>query len=130
MPATATFQIDSWEEQPVRELDGGSKITRATVVQSYEGEIVGIGTIEYTMFHRPDGTASFQGFEVVEGTVAGRDGRIVLSHFGQFEAGTASSSWRVVVGSGTGGLDGASGSGSYEADHDCVGRVTFDLELG
>ena len=33
--ATATFEVASWDEQPFSEVDGGPRLTRATVTKSF-----------------------------------------------------------------------------------------------
>ncbi|MCK5488724.1 MAG: DUF3224 domain-containing protein, partial [Gemmatimonadetes bacterium] len=45
--ATATFEVASWDEQPFSEVDGGPRLTRATVTKSFHGDIEGEGTLEY-----------------------------------------------------------------------------------
>jgi hypothetical protein len=128
MPGEATFKVQSWDEKPAQELATGAKVTRAKVTQAYSGGIEGAGTIEYVMFHRSDGTATFAGFEFLEGSVHGKSGSLVLHHTGTYEAGAAKSDWRVVAGSGTAALEGAKGSGSFEAGHDGIAKVTYEID--
>ena len=127
--ATATFQVTNWDEQPFSEIDGGPKLTRATVTKSYHGDIEGAGILEYLMIHRDDGTASFVGLERVTGSLGDRSGSFVLQHTGTFEGGTAKATCTVVPGSGTGDLSSLRGEANFAAE----GReapITLDYDLG
>ena len=44
--ASGTFQADRWEETLVAELEGAPKLTRATWVNHYGGDIEGDGTVQ------------------------------------------------------------------------------------
>jgi hypothetical protein len=111
--ATATFQVKTWEVKPYQELDGGAKLTRESVINSFQGDIEGESTLEYLMFYGEDGSASFVGLERIVGRVGGRSGSFVLQHSGTFEGGSVKSTYRVVPGSGTGELRGLRGEGSF-----------------
>ncbi len=95
-----SFQISSWDEKPYEEIEGGAKLTRARVTQTYHGVIEGSGAVEYLMIHRGDRSASFVGLERVNGSVGGKSGSFVLQHVGTFEGGTAKSNWFVVPAAG------------------------------
>ena len=43
--ATGKFKVQSWDENPYAELDGGGKLTRASVTQAFEGDIDGEGSV-------------------------------------------------------------------------------------
>src|SRR5919204_3112810 len=104
--ATARFEIKSWDEDPYNEIEGLPKLTRASVTQSYRGDIDGEGKAEYLMVYGEDGSASFVGTERVVGRLGERSGSFVFQGSGVFEAGVARCSWRVVPGSGTDDLRG------------------------
>ena len=126
--ATATFEIATWDEQPFGEVDGGPRLTRVTVTKSFHGDIEGEGALEYLMVHREDGSASFVGLERVIGRLGDRSGSFVLQHTGTFEGGTAKATCVVVLGSGTGDLDGLRGEASFAAQ----GRqapITLDYDF-
>lgn len=112
--AAATFEVKDWDEKPFNEIDGGPKLTRASVTKSFQGDIEGEGTVEYLMMHREDGTASFFGLERVVGSISGRSGSFVLRHIGEFEGATAKATCLIVPGSGTGELSGLRGEGGFE----------------
>jgi hypothetical protein len=111
--AEATFKIDSWDEQPWDTADGQPKMTRAEVTKSFEGDLDGSSKLQYLMTYRPDGSADFVAMERIRGTLGGLRGSFVLSHVGAFVKGAASGTWTVVDGSGTGELDGITGSSAF-----------------
>ena len=115
--ATGTFEVKTWDEKPYSEIDGGPKLTRASVTKSFHGDIEGEGTLEYLMIYRDDGSASIVGLESVVGRVGDRSGSFVLQHSGIFEGDTAKTTWFVVPGSGTGDLRGLRGEGGFVAQH-------------
>lgn len=127
MTAETSFLVKSWDEETAHELAGGAKITRARVTQEYSGYVRGEATVEYVMYHRGDGTAVFAGIERIVGHVGGKSGSFVLQHHGVYEGGSARSESSVVAGSGTGDLEGLSGSGSFVVGHDMKGQVSLDL---
>lgn len=118
----ATFEIVSWDEQPVQEWEGG-KLTRASITKRYSGDITGDAVLEYLLAYRPDGTAGFVGLERITGSAGGRGGALVLQQVGNFADGAATATVTVVDGSGD--LSGAHGSGELVADP--AGRLTLDL---
>jgi len=111
--ATATFEVKAWDEKPYEEIDGGAKFTRASVTKSFQGDIEGESTLEYLMFYREDGSATFVGLERVVGRVGGRSGSFVLQHTGVDEGGAVKATYFVVPESGTGDLRGLKGEGSF-----------------
>ncbi len=127
--ANAKFQMKSWDEKPYDEIEGGPKLTRATVAKSCSGDIEGDGTVEYLMIHREDGSASFVGLERVIGSIGDRRGSFVLEHKGTFEGGTAKATWSVVPGSGTGDLSGLRGEGGFASAHADEYAITLDYDF-
>ncbi|MDQ3931033.1 MAG: DUF3224 domain-containing protein [Chloroflexota bacterium] len=117
MHAKGTFKIKSWDEKPYNEGEGLPKLTRASVTQSYQGDIEGEGAVEYLMAYRDDKTASFVEMQRVVGSIGGRSGSFVFQGNGTFEGGIARGTWLIVPGSATGGLRGLRGEGSFRAVH-------------
>ena len=122
----AQFGIKSWEEKPSNEIEGAPKLTRATVIKSYQGDIEGEGKVEYLMMYRTAGSASFMGLERVTGSVGGRSGSFVLQHSGSFEDGVAKVTLSVVPDSGTGDLRGMKGEGGFSVGHQPPYAMTLD----
>jgi hypothetical protein len=129
-PATATFQIQGWDEEEVMETEGGSKVTRATVSRSFEGDIEGTGTVEWLMGYDEDGSATFVGIERIVGSIGGRTGTALLRHVGEFDGQMARADLLVVPGAATGELQGLRGEGSFEAGLGPEGerRITLDVD--
>jgi hypothetical protein len=115
--ANARFAIKSWDEKPWNDGQGLPKLTRATIVKTYSGDIEGDGQLEYLMMYRSDGSATFAGFERVTGRIGSKTGSFVLQRAGVFESGQARETYSVVAGSGTGELAGLEGDGSAAVGH-------------
>jgi len=113
--ATGTFEVTSWDEAPYAELESGGKLTRASIKQTFEGDIAGEGAVEYLMCYRKDGTASFVGLQRVDGRVHDKVGSFILALEGEFDGGAARGTWTVVPGSASNELKGLSGEGGFEA---------------
>jgi hypothetical protein len=126
--AHCTFNITEWNEDPYQQLDGGAKLTRARVSQSYQGGITGIGVVDFIMFHRADGTARFAGMELITAAVAGRSAAFIIQHAGTYDYNGACRFWPIVSGSGTDGLTGIFGAGSYTTTSKSV-PVSFNYSF-
>jgi hypothetical protein len=127
--ATATFSLKRWDEKPYDEIDGGPKLTRASVLYAFEGEVAGEGRLEYLMTYLPDASAVFTGYQRFVGTVGGREGSFVFQHGGRFAGRFVTDTWRVVPGSGTGDLSGIQGQIEFSASHQDRYEVIFEYDL-
>lgn len=127
--ANARFAIKSWDEKPYSEGEGLPKLTRASVVKTFSGDIEGEGRVEYLMMYRSDGSAAFIGLERVTGRLAGKAGSFVLRRSGVFEDGRAKESYQIVPGSGTGELAGLAAEGSSDVGHGMEHPFSLDYEL-
>ncbi len=127
--AAGTFEVKTWDEQPTLEIEGGAKLTRASVTKAFQGDIEGQGTLEYLMMHRSDGTATFVGLERVDGRIGDRSGSFVLQHTGTYEGGTAKGTLVIVPGSGTGDLQGLRGKGDFVAEHTPPASITLEYDF-
>jgi hypothetical protein len=125
--ASGSFSITSWDEQPYEEHGGGVKLTRASVTQAFTGDLEGEGAVQWLMYYREDGTASFVGLQRVAGTLAGRQGRFVVRDVGAFEGGVARGEWTIVDGSGADDLVGISGQGRFQAGEQATWSLDYDL---
>lgn len=124
--ARGEFTVASWDEDTYAELDGGRKLTRASVGQEFTGDIAGKGHVEWLMSYRDDGTARFVGLQQVDGSIGDRSGTFVVETIGEFDGKEAKGSWSVVAGSGTGQLTDLKGAGEFTAP--MGGTPTFNLE--
>lgn len=128
--ATGTFTVSGWDESTYENLDEGGKLTKAHVTFGFDGDLRGEGGWEAVMCYRPDGTASFTGFQRTVGTLAGRQGSFVVRADGAFENGEARSRWQVIDGSATGDLRGLRGTGTAVSTGGSGGTFALDYELG
>jgi hypothetical protein len=128
--AAGSFSVKSWDESTYKELDAKAKLTKATVVFAFEGDLTAEATWDAVMCYRPDGTAVFTGMQLMAGELAGREGSFVLQADGEFVDGEARSRWQIVEGSGTGALAGLTGSGSSVATASPPGTFELDYTIG
>ncbi len=129
--ATGTFKVMSWDENTYQELAGQQKLTRASMVFGYTGDLEATGKSETLMFYREDGTAAYTGLEHMVGRIGDRSGSFVLRADGAFDGSAATTTWQVVDGSGAGELRGISGTGKSVAESGQPGGAfTLDFDLG
>src|SRR3981081_364146 len=124
--AKATFEVKSWDEKTVNEVDGRLKMTRASVAFAYHGDLVGQSAMEYLMAYADDSSATVVGLERITGRLDGKSGTFVLESRGGYADGTARGEGSVGKGSGTGELTGIQGHGTSMATSD--GKSAFELE--
>ena len=122
---SATFAIDSWEEEPFDEIKGTAKLTRAWVAKTYSGDIDGTSKTQWLMAYSEDGSATFVGLERVVGSFGDRTGSLVLQHVGTFADGAATASLSVVRGGGSDEMATVEGDGDFRADP--AGSLTLRL---
>jgi hypothetical protein len=127
--ANARFAIKSWDEKPYSEGPGLPKLTRASVVKTFSGDIAGEGQVEYLMIYRSDGSATFVGLERISGRIGDKTGSFVLQRVGVFENGQAKETYSVIPGSGTGDLHGLRGDGSSAVGHAAEYPFVLSYEL-
>jgi hypothetical protein len=113
----ARLKIESWDEKPYQELDGGGKLTRADIQLSGPEDGLASATSQGLMFYRADGTSAYITVMHVTGTLDGRRGSFVLQGDGSYDGTTARGRSRVVAGSGTGELAGLSGTAESVSTH-------------
>lgn len=128
--AAGTFTVTSWQEDTHAELSSQEKITKAQMGFRLAGDLAGDLVSDTFMYYRADGTAEYTGLQRFSGEVGGRSGTFVMVADGDYDGAQARSSWRVVPGSGTGGLAGLRGSGTSVASAEPPGSYTLDYDLG
>jgi hypothetical protein len=124
--ANGSFTLASWAEDTYEDLGGGAKLTRASVTQTFEGDVEGDGAVEWLMAYRSDGTAHFVGLQRVRGAIGDRRGSFVLETIGEFDGEKATWEGSVVRGTATGELEGLSGRATFGAPHGP--KASFELE--
>jgi Protein of unknown function (DUF3224) len=124
--AQGTFELQSWQEDPYLDLEGGGKLTRASVAQRFSGDLEGEGSVEWLMCYAEDGTARFIGLQLFSGRLGQRSGSFVLETQGTFDGGRAVGRWSVIPSSATGELRGITGHGEFAAPHGPKADVKLD----
>jgi Protein of unknown function (DUF3224) len=127
--ANARFAIKSWDEKPYSEGKDLPKLTRASVIKTFTGDIEGEGRVEYLMMYRSDGSATFVGLERIIGRIGDRTGSFVLQRTGVFESGQARESYAVIPGSASGDLRGLQGDGSSSVGHGAEHPFVLNYEV-
>jgi hypothetical protein len=127
--AHGSFEVASWKEETYEDRDGHGKLTRASVTQTFKGDVQGEGAAEWLMAYRADGTAHFVGLQRVTGAIADRRGSFVLETIGDFDGTMARWKASVVPGSGTDQLSGLAGEGSFGAPHGSIASFELSYSL-
>ncbi|MCT7661504.1 DUF3224 domain-containing protein [Mycobacterium deserti] len=120
----ATFEFAGWDETPFEDGNEDTKLTEALVKKRYDGDIKGTSTTKWLLAYAPDKSALFVGVEHITGTVAGKEGGLVLVHDGVYRDSVASAELRIAAG--TGELAEAAGTGEFRADP--TGSMTLNLD--
>lgn len=125
-----TVTIENWDEQTIEELPGGGSVKRADVTLGPGPDQVGPGTMHSLLYSAADGTSRYVSLLQVDGTLAGKSGRLVLLGEGGFDGTTASGQSTIVGATGElAGLTGSATSASTAADYPDMPLV-LDYELG
>src|SRR5882724_9440937 len=124
--AKGACELASWDENTYEELDDGGKLTRASVTQTFTGDVTGDGAVEWLLCYQSDGTARFVGLQSVHGVLGDKLGSFVLETEGEFDGKMALWSASVVPGSGRGELEGLTGKAKFGAIHGP--KAEFELE--
>lgn len=119
----------TWNETPFDELEGGPKLTRSCVTNTFEGDIEGESWEEYLMVCQRDGSCHFMSVERVMGSLNGRTGSFVMQSTGTFETGIAEGNLVIVPDSGTGELVGITGKGRFFSAKGRLTIIVLECEL-
>lgn len=126
--STGTFTVADWVEKDALHLAGeGAKVSHASIVQEFAGDLRATGAAEMLMHYANPDRATFVGFQRFEGSFDGREGTFLADLEGDYDGTTATTRLTVVPGSGTGALVGLRGQGTAVAGHEPPGRYELDL---
>lgn len=128
--AVGRFSVTGGSEQTVREAPGEVKLTRVAGTQRFGGAIEGVGSVEWVFGYRSDRSAVFAGFQRIEGSIDGHSGSFILESIGEHDGKASKGRWRVIPGSGTGGLAGITGEGSFDAPGGPEATYQLEYRLG
>lgn len=124
------FSVTSFDEKKHLEVDEERAVSRATIVQTYEGGLSAEATHELLMCYYADGTADTVGFARIVGSVGDRSGSWLEQSNGHFDGHTARGTSTIVKGSGKDGFENISGTGTNWSDKDGRTGYTLDYDLG
>jgi len=109
--ARGTFEVTISSQEP----DSG--IGRFGLAKTWFGDLAGTGHGQMLSAGDPtQGSAGYVALEVVDGSLHGRTGSFAFQQLGVMRAGAQELDYRVVPGSGTGGLAGITGTLSLTID--------------
>lgn len=96
----------------------------------WHGGVEGTGTGQMLTAGDPtSGSAGYVAMEAVEGTVDGRAGTFCMQQMGTLTGGESRLTYGVVPGSGTGALEGMTGTLDLQIDEDGTHRYTLEYAL-
>lgn len=130
-----TFEIKGWDEntwdgKPHKDVKG-AKQTYAVVKQLFHGVIEGESDAHSVMAYQDDESANYVGLQTVSGKIGDRSGTFVMQSVGSYDpkTGVAQTALTIIPNSGTGGLKGLTGSGTYTATHGDQQPYTLDYDF-
>ena len=126
--ATATFTLDSWDQENLVEQASGT-ISQAAVTKTYSGELAGTSVTRLLFGAGAEDSPGYAGFEIVTADLQGREGSFLLHHNAAKVGDDPDKgffSLTVLANSGTGDLTGISGSAQITVAED--GGHTIDLD--
>jgi hypothetical protein len=113
-----TIKIDSWDEKPTQEFDDGTKIAHAVVALTDGNDGLATGHLESVLYYREDGTSSYAGVIHLDAELDGKVGSFTAIGEGEYDGTTASSTMRIVEGTGDlAGITGTVSSSSTQEDY-------------
>jgi hypothetical protein len=124
---TALVSHTKWEED--RSVSNTPRVTPAHVTFSAADIDATIQT-EFLMIYLPNGNAEFIFTDTIEAkNFKGHEGSFITQGKGTFDgkAFTVKGAFDIVEGSGTGGLEGVRGKGSYESAKEDPHKVTYEF---
>jgi hypothetical protein len=113
--ATGRINVTSYDLKPYDTAEAFT-ISEANVTEEFSGNLVGIGSVRFSMVTEPGGTIHFTGMERFLGKLGERSGSFILQNSGTLRNGELHSLWRVIPGSGTEELVGLAGEGGCSSD--------------
>jgi len=123
---TTTIKIDTWDEQPTQEHDDGTKTAHAVVTLTEGKDGLRSGLLESVLHYGSDGTSEYAGLIRLEAELDGKSGAFTAIGEGTYDGTTASSTMRIV--DGTGDLAGISGTVSSSSTQDDYPNMPLVIE--
>jgi hypothetical protein len=127
--ASGTFDLIDMGEDPLRQADGEPRLAHAHGKQRFNGGIEGDGSVDWLACYLPDRTARLIGLQHIDGRIGDRRGTFVVEAFSSHDGKSSKGSWSILPGTGTAGLEGIRGSGTFEAAGGKTVEYRLDYEL-
>jgi hypothetical protein len=121
-----TIMIENWDEKPTQEFDDGTKVAHAVVSLTEGNNGLADGHLESVMYYTADGTSTYAGAIRLSAELGGRKGAFTAVGEGGYDGTTASSTMRIVEG--TGDLAGITGSVSSSSTQDDYPNMPLVVE--
>jgi hypothetical protein len=126
--AKSSFDITAWDQDEI-DREGAFGLGKAVVKKTFSGEIVGTSVAHLLLGGIDRGGMAYGGFERFDVSVAGKKGGFVLLHYATMAPSGGSTAWTILDGSGTGELEGISGTAEIVRHDDGSHDFTLDFEL-
>ena len=129
--AVGPFDVKVTPQKPDTQIARAANLGRLTIDKRFHGDLEGIskGEMLATQTDTP-GSAGYVALERVTGSLKGRSGTFVLQHSATMTRGTQKASIAVVPDSGTGELQGISGTMTISVGTDGSHSYEFDYKIG
>jgi len=121
-----TIKIQSWDEQPTAEHDDGTKVAHALVGLTDGKDGLRAGQLESVLYYAADGTSTYAGVLRLEAELDGKAGALSAIGEGGYDGTTASSTMRIIEG--TGDLAGITGTVSSSSTHEDYPNMPLVIE--
>jgi hypothetical protein len=129
--AAGAFDVKLTPQKPDTQIARAANLERFTIDKRFHGDLEGIskGEMLATQTDPPE-SAGYVAMERVTGTLKGRTGGFVLQHSATKTRGAEKASIAVVPDSGTGELQGISGTMTITVGKDGSHSYEFDYKIG
>ncbi len=125
-----TIKIDNWDEKPTQEFDDGTKVAHAVVALTEGNDGLTDGHLESVMYYTADGTSTYVGAIRLAAELGGKKGAFTAVGEGGYDGTTASSTMKIVEGTGDlAGITGTVSSSSTQDDYPNM-PLTIEYDLG
>lgn len=122
------FEVKATMEPPYDDTDGVS-LGRMTFEKKFSGPLTATSTVQFLAARTPvENSAGYVALERITGSIEGKSGSFVVVHMGLMNRGVDSLSINIVPDSGTGALEGLSGTMKVRVEPG--GAHFYELELG
>jgi len=126
--AVAVFVNDTYETEAY-DQGGEAEFARVHITRTFSGDLEGTARAELLTVSAREGSAAYVALDAVSGRLGGREGSFVLEHHGIVSQAGADTAGVVVPDSGTGDLEGLTGTARIAVDPDGTHRLLLEYAL-